>query len=64
MFLFKFILNSHLQGGGFMDMFGMMEEMMGNVVSIMQILIILQIKHAFKCLKSVFLYVVFVSRKE
>lgn len=33
----NFTVYSYLQGGGFMDMFGMMEEMMGNVVSIVQI---------------------------
>lgn len=42
-----------LQGGGFMDMFGMMEEMMGNVVStvpfhITRVSLIFPIKHAFK----------------
>lgn len=32
----NFAVYSYLQGGGFMDMFGMMEEMMGNVVSVTQ----------------------------
>ncbi len=31
--ILKISFDSSLQGGGFMDMFGMMGEMMGNVVS-------------------------------